>query len=67
MKNGEEEEEEEEEGGDHDEDWVDGFLADEAADTEEVGEVEDSEPGDLLGKVLALVTQVISLSIIHQN
>ena len=65
--NNEEEEEEEEEDGDHDEDWVNGFLAEEAADNEEVDEVEDFEPGDLLGKVLALITQVISLSIIHQN
>ncbi|KIK80137.1 hypothetical protein PAXRUDRAFT_159450 [Paxillus rubicundulus Ve08.2h10] len=28
------------------------------ADNEEVNEVEDFEPGDLLGKVLALITQV---------
>ena len=49
-------EEEEEEGGNHDEDWVNGFLAEEAADNEEVDEVEDFEPGDLLGKVLVLIT-----------
>ncbi|KIK94420.1 hypothetical protein PAXRUDRAFT_12062 [Paxillus rubicundulus Ve08.2h10] len=43
---------------DDEEDLVNEFLVEKAADNEEVDEVEDFEPGDLLGKVLALITQV---------
>jgi hypothetical protein len=44
-----------------DEDWVNAMQSEEpASEGEEVDEVEEFEPGDLLGKVLALITQVIS-------
>lgn len=42
-----------------DEDWVHAMeLEEPALEGEEVDEVEEFEPGDLLGKVLALITQV---------
>ncbi|KIK78943.1 hypothetical protein PAXRUDRAFT_16598 [Paxillus rubicundulus Ve08.2h10] len=56
---GAEDENENEAGEADDEDWVNAMQSEEpATEGEEVEEVEEFEPGDLLGKVLALINQV---------
>ncbi|KIK73744.1 hypothetical protein PAXRUDRAFT_20537 [Paxillus rubicundulus Ve08.2h10] len=59
---GEEEAEDDSDGEEDDEDWVNEFLVEEAADNEEVDEVEDFEPGDFLGKVLVVITHTFTPS-----
>lgn len=53
-------------GDENDDDWINAMQSKGTeGEKEEMDEVEDFEPGDLLGKILALINQVCIFALIH--